>query len=333
MNTPSAAPHKFDRGSIVFNILVEARVDPNSRSILDELATTCSRLGHDVHRWRGPLSGRVPHSRRLGRCDLAIIFNGAHHAYEKPIRKLRRWGTKLLFVELGWFPQLGTFQLDEQGINAAASWVNQPLVAAGLTKLPARPAGDLLVLLQDDFDTQITDHSPWFVDMYEFVEHLSQYSELPLCVRAHPRHPPSDRLVQLIARRGCRMDAGPNLSPALQECRAVACVNSSAAVEALTQRVPVLCYGRAIYRHEGAVYCLDNDGESTRRTTTSLAAGGSELYIESIGEVLERITAHQWRIEQIPNRLPAIVESFISLAPDCPTNRIWRWPFRFRRAS
>ena len=32
-------------------------------------------------------------------------------------------GAALLFVELGWFPQLGTFQLDPHGINAAASWV------------------------------------------------------------------------------------------------------------------------------------------------------------------------------------------------------------------
>jgi hypothetical protein len=275
----------------------------------------------------------VPHSRRLSRCDLAILFNGAHHAYENPLRQLRRWESKLLFVELGWFPQLGTFQLDHHGINAAASWVNQPLVATRRTKLPARQAGDLLVLLQDDSDTQITDHSPWFVDTYTFVEHLSQYAALPLRVRAHPRHPPSDKLVQLIARRGCRMDAYPCMSQALQECRAVACINSSAAVEAMSLNVPVLCYGRAIYRHEGAVYCLDDDGERTRRTTASLAAGKSELFIESIGEVLERITAHQWRIEQIPTRLPAIVESFTNLAPGYQTNRIWRWPFGSRRTG
>jgi hypothetical protein len=48
---------------------------------------------------------------------------------------------------------------------------------------------------------------------------------------------------------------------------------------------------------------------------------------------LERITAQQWRIEQIPVRLPPIVESLVQTAPGHPTNRNWLWPFRFRRAG
>jgi hypothetical protein len=170
--------------------------------------------------------------------------------------------------------------------------------------------------------------------MYELVSHLYRHSELPLRVRSHPRHPPSDRLVQLIARRGCRMDAGPSLSRALQECRAVACINSSAAVEAMAKHVPVLCYGRAIYRHEGAVYCLDGNGDRTRRTTASLAAGLSELYVEPINEVLNRIVSQQWRIEQIPARLPAVLESSpVNAVSGLRTHRSWHWPFSFRRAG
>lgn len=314
-------------------ILVEARCDPNSRSILDELATACAELGYEARRWRGPLSGRVPYSRRLGRCDLAILFNGAHDTYEKPLRKLRRCGAKLLFVELGWYPQLGTFQLDTRGINAAASWVNRPLTAIGRRELPPRPAGDLLVLLQHDSDTQITDHSPWFADMYGFVAHLSQHSELPLRVRAHPRHPPGDKLIQMMAHCGCRMDTCQNLSQALHECRAVACINSSAAVEAMAQGVPVLCFGRAIYRHPGAVYCLGNHGGNTRRVTAAIAAGESELYFESVNEVLERIMAQQWRMEQIPARLPAIIQTLMEASPDAATNRAWPWPFALRQAG
>jgi len=317
----------------VSNILIEARCDPNCRPILDALATACGNLGHEVWRWRGPLSGRVSYSRRLGHCDLAILFNGAHHSYKKSLSQLRRRGAKLLFVELGWHPQLGTFQLDPQGINAAASWVDQPLVATACRKLPTRPGADLLVILQHDRDTQITDHSPWFADMVEFISHLCQHSQLPLRVRAHPRHPPSDRLIRLIEDRGFQLDSCQSLSQALQQCRAVACINSSAAVEALAARVPVMCYGRAIYRHAGAVYCLDDRGDCTRRVTAAIAAGESELYLESIDEVLRRIAGQQWRLEQIPARLPPVLTALLKADPASAAHRGWRWPFVLRNAG
>jgi hypothetical protein len=313
-------------------ILVEARRDPNCRPILDELAKACAALGHKVRRWCGPLSGRVPYSRRLVRCDLAILFNGAHRTYSEPLRQLRGWGSKLLFVELGWYPQLGRFQLDPQGINAAASWVNEPLVAAEHRKLPGRPVGDLLVLLQDDADTQITDHSPWFADMYEFVSHLKDHSKLPLRVRAHPRHLPTERLTRMVACRGSRMDACPQLADALDGCRAVACVNSSAAVEAMAKGIPVLCYGRAIYRHRGAVYCMEDNGSHTQCVTAELAEGACQLSVESISKMLGRIDAQQWRVEQIPARLPPIINAQLPSASVATAKRGWCWPF-FRRAG
>jgi hypothetical protein len=317
----------------VATIVVEARCDPNSRPILDALAAAGAALGHDVTGWRGPLSGRVPHGRRLKRCDLAILFNGAHPAYDRPLRRLHRWNTPLLFVELGWYPQLGTFQLDSVGINAAASWVNEPLTAVARTTLPVRPDGDLLVLLQHDSDTQITALSPWFADMRKFVEHLCRHSALPLRVRAHPRHPPDDSLVQLVRLCGGRMEAGRSLSESFRDCRAVACINSSGAVEAMAAGLAVLCYGYAIYRHSGAVYCLDNDGEQTRRVTAALARGESHLHVESIQEVLDRIEARQWRLEQIPARLPSVLVAVINQqSPQTVVGRR-RWPLILRRAG
>ncbi len=313
-------------------IMVEARRDPNSRDILDELAATCAHLNHDIHRWRGPLSGRVPFSRRLPLCDVAILFNGAHHDYTKPIKQLRRRNTKLLFVELGWYPQLGTFQLDHQGINAAASWSRQPLTKTVHTPLPVRTDGDLLVLLQHDSDTQITNHSPWFADMHDFVLHLTQYSELPLRVRLHPRHPPSDRLLDLLTQHRHTIDNLSNFTHSLAKCRAVACVNSSAAVEALTQSIPVLCYGHAIYRHPTAVYCLTNEGDHTRQVTARLTNGQTEIYFEPIREILQRIIDAQWQIDQISTRLPPIIESLTSdVHPRLA--RGWFWPFRPRLAG
>jgi hypothetical protein len=113
----------------------------------------------------------------------------------------------------------------------------------------------------------------------------------------------------------------------------VACINSSAAVEAMAARLPVLCFGRAIYRHAGAVYCLDNIGDRTREVTTALANGVSELYVESILEVVERIDARQWQLDQIPVRLAPVLDAIVNTASCGIMASTWRWPFWLRRAG
>ena len=271
------------------------------------VAAACYRLGHRVRRWRGPLSGRVPYRRRLPHCDLAIIFNGAHPLYRPTIQRLNCRGVKKLFVELGWFPQSGSFQIDPRGINSAASWVGAPLSQTPEISLEMRPSGGLLVLLQDDADTQITLQSPWFDDMHGFLRHIVEYSTLPVRVRPHPRHRESIAVANLIANSGCQLDESSLLSTALQDCRAIACINSSSAVEALAHHLPVLCYGESIYRHAGVVHCLTNDGEKTRAITNQLLAGHCGLFANLIDEFLARVHRNQWRLADIPSRLPKLL--------------------------
>jgi len=290
-------------------ILVEARKDPNAKPTMDALAAACNDAGYRVVRWRGPLSGRVPHGRRIPRCDLAVLFNGTHWKYNRALGKLRRMRAGILFVELGWYPQTETFQLDHQGINAAASWVGEPLESQGRTPLRVRPTGDLLLILQHDGDTQIAGMSPWFPGMHALVEHVCRYSSLPVRVRAHPRRQPDESVVDLVNRLPCTWDRAGSLSEALKTCRAVACVNSSGAVEALANRLPVLCYGNAVYRYPGAVYCLRNDGKSTSAATEALAEGRCHVFEERVDAVLSRIQAKQWTIQEIPHRLPAVLDA------------------------
>jgi hypothetical protein len=293
-------------------ILVEARRDRNVKPILDALAAECYRLGYRVKRWRGPLSGRVPYRRRLSHCELAIIFNGAHPAYQSMRRQLENRGCKRLYVELGWFPQSDTFQIDPAGINSTASWASEPLQLTPQDPLEVRSSGDLLVLLQDDEDTQITQRSPWFADMHEFLRHILEHSSLPVRVRPHPRHPKSDAVASLISNSDCRLDRSPSLSAALLDCRAVACLNSSSAVETLVKHIPVLCYGNAIYRHPGVVHCLRDDGAATRIATDRLATGLSGLYTNQVDEFLGRVQQQQWRLESIPRRLPSLLRRILS---------------------
>lgn len=293
-------------------ILVEARKDPIVKPILEALATACSQQGYRVKRWRGPLSGRVPYPRRLANCELAIIFNGAHPAYESALATLEKRGCQRLFVELGWFPQTATFQIDPSGINSATSWASAPLSQTPEVPLEVRSSGDLLVLLQDDEDTQITQRSPWFANMHEFLRHILQHSSLPVRVRQHPRHSSSEAVASLISNSNCRLDQSPSLSAALHDCRAVACINSSSAVESLVRHIPVLCYGKAIYRHRGVVHCLRDDGNETRHATERLVNGLSDLYANQVDEFLGRVQKRQWRLESIHYRLPVLLNRIFS---------------------
>jgi hypothetical protein len=306
-------------------ILVESRRDEAPGIALDRLAQTCESDGHRVVRWRGPLSGRVPHSRSMAPCDLAVLWNGAHPSYQPHVAALRASGAKMLFVELGWEPQRGHIQVDPQGINACASWACDPLTAAGQTPLQVRPAGDLLMTLQLDRDTQITQLSPWFENMHRFVEFICRHSALPVRVRAHPCQPAADSLVKLVCDLGGSWDSSPSLAAAMEGARALACVNSSSGVAALAAGIPVLCYGGAIYRHEGAAYCLDDQPDLTARVTTELASGRCTLYVERNAELTARIFGRQWPLDAIPHRLPPLLAAML---PAAQPKTVPRWHSR-----
>lgn len=299
-------------------ILVEDRMHPGSRRALDAIAQTCRGLGHDVFRWRGPYSGRVGHWKHIFPCDLAVIFNGTHPRYEPKMARLRELGAKLLYVEVGWNPQDGTCQIDPAGINARASWADKPLEIEGHTPLPVREQGDLLLVLQLDSDTQIQYLSPWFANMRELVEFVCRHSELPIRVRHHPKAQDGPALRKLAESLGATWDRSESLAAAMQGCRAVACINSSCGVEALAHSLPVMCYGTATYRHEGAVYCLDNTPEKTRQAIAELAAGRSSLRLECAQAALHRILDHQWRPAEIAIRLPPLIRQ---LLPDADQSR------------
>ena len=290
------------------SIVVESRSDPRVAPILDALADGCRQLGHRVLHWRGPLSGRVPYSRRLPVGDVAIIFNGLHPSYEQSLRKLYSLGITPIFVELGWHPQNGTFQIDTAGINALASWTSQPLTNKPRTPLKVRPQGDLLLLLQLDGDTQITHLSPWFVNMAQWVKHMSQFSRLPLRIRRHPLSQPSPEVMRFVELHRLHWDFTSSLNESLANCRAVACVNSSGAVEAIANKIPVLCYGESVFRHQHATYCLTNDGLRTVAITQELAEEKCTLAEESVDELIGRITSRQWTICDVPTRLPALLQ-------------------------
>jgi hypothetical protein len=257
----------------------------------------------------------MPYGRWLPVCDLAILFNGAHRSYRPALARLRAWGAATLMVELGWFPQAGRYQIDPAGVNSAASWARDTLLCEGHTRLSIRNSGDLLLLLQLDADTQITERSASFSNMEQLVRFVCRHSRLPVRVRPHPKATNLKNLRQVVAACGGQWDDSATLSHSLDCCRAVACVNSSAAVEAMARRLPVLCYGDAVYRHEGAVYCLDSEGRKTEEATSELLKGTCPLTLEKMTAMVGRIASKQWTVAEVPQRLPPLVSSLLAETP------------------
>ncbi|WP_254510728.1 capsular polysaccharide export protein, LipB/KpsS family [Anatilimnocola floriformis] len=264
--------------------------------------------------WFGPLSGWLPNRWWAGRPDLAFVWNGIKQRYLPSVRLLRELGAHVVYVEHGWYPQQATVQLDDVGVNIGASWANKPLAANGQTPLQVRDKGDLLLLLQYDRDTQLTDYSPWFRDMAALVDHVTKHSALRVRVRPHPRHPPAAGLKELVLSRGHLWDDSSTLQQALSASRALACINSSTAIEALNQRLPVLCFGESVYRHPGAVYCLDNQAAQLQAVTTELSRGQCSLFVEPITAVLQRVAANQFTVEQLHQRLPSMIDTWLGIA-------------------
>ena len=170
-------------------------------------------------------------------------------------------------------------------------------VAASL-KTTGATDGDLLLLLQLDSDSQIINLSPWFANMAQWVAHMSDHSHLPLRIRRHPLSQPSAEVVRLVEECDLVWDHCTTLADSLVTARAVACILRSS--RTLAHKLPVLCYGESVFRHPGVVDCLSDDGAQTRAITGDLSVGRCDLSEQLIDELVNRVTANQWTIYDVP---------------------------------
>lgn len=154
------------------------------------------------------------------RPDVAFIWGGRRQEDQLTKKVLRDCNpsVRLIFSELGWFPQRDNVYFDDLGTNAEARisrWSDSKLEnsqRAAFLKLrkkilrtdlslpfykrvpdfyiePPDQNKYVFVPLQDESDTNITESSP-FAKMEEFVRWLSSsYPEAKFLVRPHPRAP------------------------------------------------------------------------------------------------------------------------------------------------
>jgi len=280
--------------------LVETRDDPRAGPILDGLARAVVSLGREVVRWRGG-AGLPP--------DLAqaIVWNGLTPEYED-LRAAASRGLPVLYAELGWLPHDTTFQLDPRGVNALASWADEPIDVPERGPLAVRD-GDLLVLLQWDEDQQIRRLSPWFSSMAAWLRFLdANVRNLPMAVRPHPAFAPGLDVLQIVERSTrMRWDSSSTLAEALAGACGVATINSSAAVQALAAGLPVLAYGGAVYRHWPAAWVMGSNPAATAAATDALGWGLQNLDRGAVAAMVERIMGRQWRLGDLPWRLAPLL--------------------------
>lgn len=277
--------------------LIETRRDPRCGPTLDALAGALASLGYETIRWRNDT--------RPLEADLFVLWNGQHPAYRQMRAAIGR--RPALFAELGWLPQDGCFQLDPRGINAEASWAQEPPVYVPASHL-GRRRGDLLVVLQDEDDMQIRlpSLSP-YQEMLPWLQKLRVKSAVPLRVRFHPRARVNPNIVGWLSRHpAVRVDGHESFEAALDGAMAVATINSTCGLEAIQAGVPVLCYGQAVYRVPYVSYTV-NGRLTTSAITGELKRGECSLCPEAMQQFIERIKSHQWVLADLPGRLERLL--------------------------
>lgn len=261
-------------------------------NVLNALAQAAEAKGHSVNRFQ--------HADCVG-FDISIIWNGLYNwevAYRKENPQQR-----FLFAELGWCPQKPCFQLDPLGVNAFASWareqINTKLYVPIVTKLDKI---DLLVVLQDDADTQI--YTPWlspmFRNMAEWLCWLAEtLPEYRLRIRAHPNHPMSAQAQQIVQNtRNMKLDDSPNMAEAIDESIAMLSINSSSGIEGLQKGLPIIAFGRSVFSsvvNAGYyVFIQKEPREYTRNAISEIILGKSTLNRVAQTAAVSRIMSKQW---------------------------------------
>jgi hypothetical protein len=202
--------------------------------------------------------------------------------------------------------------LDLVGAGGLASWAEEPLKYKPIGPLLIKPSGDLLVVLRYEESGRDVDNvrllCPYFRKNIDWLDHIHATAEIPVRIRAHPemKELAAKGLRSLIESWGWEWDTSESFLSACTNAKAVAVEDSTAGAQALEMNLPVLCFGRQVYRQLDAVYCLDGHKNKTHNAMQELKDGKCSLDIGAIKAMVNKIRAKQWYpkdVDQFPERL------------------------------
>jgi hypothetical protein len=215
----------------------------------------------------------------------AFIWGGRLDADRETRDRLEARGVRVVFSELGWFPQAGTVYFDPHGTNAEVSFNGHPYAEclpaarkefarrrrefyrrkAGLGFFAAPPqfnikepdlSKPILVPLQDESDTNITLASP-FKRMADFIDCLAlNYPNYRFVVRPHPSAPAAN-----LPRHAnvTYQESSVDVYRGMADFGLVVGINSTLLLESAMMNMPVVAFGQGIGTGTGVFHELAAD--------------------------------------------------------------------------
>lgn len=249
--------------------------------------------------------------------DFAFLWNGRYSWCDALLRYYPK--TQFLFCEQGWLDRDTDIQLDHKGTHGNCSWAETSLESIEETtnKYPVRTGDLLLVLPGETYMLGDVEHwlSPWFPNAYEFTKFVIENSCLLVRVRPRPGENISQRLFDLVEQSNnahwCTSDT---FEEAMETCCAVATINSTCGAQAIEKGIPVLCYGKTIYRRKEIAFCCNDYGPITQAYTRELKAGNCfHLSRSTQRQFIKYVREKQWKKEDFPNRLVSYLEEIYNV--------------------
>lgn len=217
--------------------------------------------------------------KELGSTHL-VVWNGEFNDNERGfqpnyINSIKRYtDVKIVYTEHGWFPQNKTFMIDTEGTNGSSS-------ISKLKNVPTVPSNDywnkkreydkmavdpgerdyIYVPLQLNTDTQIVNHSPFFKDMKDLIEHVAKLFSKKIIIKVHPKDTlVNKRRYREICKKYSHLKYVEDLNN-IGWCKfadRMVAINSTSINEALLYDKPAMTYGINNFYDKGVTYTVKN---------------------------------------------------------------------------
>ena len=141
-----------------------------------------------------------------------------------------------------------------------------------------------------------------------FVQHVVANSHIPVRIRKHPDYPLTSGVLSIVENSANgEWDDSPDIEVALDGAAALACIDSHVGVRAILRNLPVMCYGRALYRMPGVSWrCIT--AEDTITHTEELKFFLCNLDKGAQDSFIEKCRKETWRLSDLPRRLKDYLE-------------------------
>ena len=226
------------------------------------------------------LPGLVKRLKGLGSTHV-VVWNGEFNDNErghqpKYIHYIKEnTDAKIIYTEHGWLPQNKTFSIDLLGSNGSSSITQTKSIPSidspqyfsvvkpkqneykALSSAPNRK-GYIYVPLQLNTDTQIVNHSPYFKDMKDFIQHIATlFDKENIVIKVHPKDTPHNKSRYA---NFCKNYSNVHFIDDMNGigwCRysdRVISINSTSINESLIFSKPVMTYGKNNFYGKGVTY-------------------------------------------------------------------------------